>query len=128
MDRRIRRSQQAEAVAKAYRGDTKPVCELLRADGWHDVADLIERGRWNKRDAPHEPDRYADVKSGLVARMRWRARRQRFAKGEQIPWLTDLMSKMAEGGDLSGVSVAERDGLLKDVLTTYNRGQKRRRR
>ena len=50
VDRHLRRHQRAGAIRLAYHGEPEKLCALLRADGQGDLAALIARGEFTKRN------------------------------------------------------------------------------
>jgi hypothetical protein len=109
----IRRHEQHDAVREAYRGETKRLADLLRAEGLDAVADLIKRGRWRKRDARSQVDEMAHR---IAAELGWREElvRQRH-KGGRLPrhdrprLIEGKLTDMAEMGELDPLSPANAD-------------------
>jgi hypothetical protein len=58
--------QRAEAIRRAYHGQTKTLCDLLRAAGQNDIADLIRDAKgFRKRGAPR-PTKRSEIKQYIL--------------------------------------------------------------
>jgi hypothetical protein len=125
IERHLRRQQMRELAPKVRRGDQESKAQyvaLLQRDGDHATADLIECAKWSRRGAPAR-DPFEEVKRYFVAVMRARQKRNggKFAKGERFKELKQLMTDLAERGDLNCFSNAERDRLWHDVIAGLRR-------
>jgi hypothetical protein len=128
-EREIRRSQQHEAVYWAYQGKKSQLCDLLREDGWWEVADLIERAKLPRRGKPELPGSFADVVQEVVATAR--SKRQAFGYGERNKWLKGVMTLRAAFGLLSKLSDDEKERLpqaIEDKLKTQTPERRRQKR
>jgi hypothetical protein len=124
VDAHLRRAKQGELVRRAYRGDTTPLSEALRADGWHLVADLMERGTYRKRDGRSAAD---DVAHMIAAAVWWRERLVRRDNGGRLPRNTrphlieEACTDWAEAGELGELNEDAQAGLPAAVRQILDR-------
>jgi hypothetical protein len=131
-DRRLRRYELEELVPRVRRGDKHAkarAAELLRAEGLHAIAELIEDARWPKRGAP-SLNPFKEKKDYFVAVMRGQRKYRdgRFRKGERQALLDEILIEYAELGELDPLSDADRARLRDEVLAALNRSVQKRRR
>jgi hypothetical protein len=107
-----RRHEQHDAVRDAYRGNTKPLADLLRAEGLDAVADLIERGTWRKRDARSQVDEMAHEIAAAVRLNEGLVRRNnggKLPRGTRPRLIQEACAAWAEYGEFDSLSTeAER--------------------
>jgi hypothetical protein len=115
-------NKQAALVVRSNRA----FCELLRAKGLDQVADLIESGKYPKRGTPLL-DAVAQTKREIVPVMRRQEAFQRrrngdkLRKGQRLRLLDSIMTKMAENGDLDHISDKQRELIRGKVIKTLER-------
>jgi hypothetical protein len=125
-----RRHLQRKAVSKAYHGDPSDLCKLLREDGWDHVADLIQRATFPRWVRAAEPllgsfDAVVQEVYGIMRFNVWLLKRQgkKFGPGERRQFLNDVLTEMADGAELDGLSDAERERLPRTVIDLLDKGR-----
>jgi hypothetical protein len=134
VDRHLRRHQLRELAPQVRRGNERAKAqyiELLEADGHHSTAELIADARWAKRGAPLL-NPFEEIKRYFVAVMRGQVslhRRRsggRFPRGKRQELLAQIMTCLAEDGELDRLTEAERKRLPGAVINDLNRPKRKR--
>ena len=150
VERRRRDYRQREAKSRADRGDNRLQCEMLRADGWHEIADQVEQGKLRRPGRLPVHPILADLRAAVRHRERWARKRNggQLDKGERRRIVGELMRDFSETGELDGLvrdrlEVAdmaawnempddvveyEHECIFDDTVAYLERGQKQRRR
>lgn len=122
-----------DAIRAADRGQTKALCEFLREwipdEAGEMFAELIDRrlqagrpkGRTKNRPVDTTPTAEMERRAyTIVNRMRRQAPRP-LKRGQLNQWITDVLNRLGDDGDLSGLNVSE-----ERIKAMLDRGQKRR--
>jgi hypothetical protein len=126
VDRHLRRHQRAGAIRLAYHGEPEKLCALLRADGQGDLAALIARGEFTKRNAP--ADKRTEVKQYICALVRSDEKRVKARYGK-LPWgtrsklINKYMGLLAEAGELDYNNRDPQGNYRPDDEIWYERGE-----
>lgn len=104
------RVAQGDLVRRAHRGDTAPLAEALRAVDLHQVADLIEDGKWRKRDARTQADEMAHEIARVVRSQERRVHRDnggKLPRGTRPRLIEAVCTALAENDELVGLEAAQ---------------------
>ena len=127
-----RRQELRKLAPRVRRNDERAkarAAELLRAEGMHEFAELIEDARWPKRGAP-SLNPFEEAKQYLVSHLRTQRKYRdgRFRKGERQALLKEAITDLSDVGEFGDLSNADRARLPGEVLAALNRSRRKRRR